>query len=100
MDTVEPQTIKVTLFEGIFRRKPWPSMVNLGSSSNGGTPRMVGLFHGKSSENLEILNLYYKMIERSLEVKLPTIWTHEAAEVGRDVQEKESEGRRSKCRKR
>jgi len=34
-------------------------------------------------------------IERSLELKLSTIWTDEAAEVGRGRQKKESEERRS-----
>jgi hypothetical protein len=50
------------------------------------------------------------MIEGSLEVKLPTIWTDEAAEMGRGreekvseekkSEEKESEERRSRCAKR
>ena len=35
------------------------------------------------------------MIEGSLEVKLPTIWTDEAAEAGRGREEKESEERKS-----
>jgi hypothetical protein len=50
------------------------------------------------------------IIERSLEVKLPTIWTDDKAEVGRvreekrrrekTREEKESEDRRCKCTKR
>ena len=35
------------------------------------------------------------MTEGKLEVKLPTIWTDEAAEVGRGSEEKESEEKKS-----
>jgi hypothetical protein len=42
-----------------------------------------------------ILNNIY-IIERSLEVKLPTIWTDEKAEMGRVSEEK---GRRKKIKK-
>jgi hypothetical protein len=40
------------------------------------------------------------LIEGSLEVKLPTIWTDGRAEVGRVREEKESGDRRSRCAKR
>ena len=40
------------------------------------------------------------IIEGSLEVKLPTIWTDEAEEVGRVREEKEPEERRSRRAKR
>ena len=53
---------------------------------------------------------FYTIIEGSLEVKLPTIWTDEKAEVGRVREEKsrrekmreekESEERRCRCAKR
>jgi len=46
--------------------------------------------------------LYVVIIEGSLEVKLPTIWTDEKAEVRREKirEEKESEERRCRCAKR
>jgi len=39
------------------------------------------------------------MIEGSLEVKLPTIWTDEAAKMGRGRDEKETEEKKSEKRK-
>jgi len=41
----------------------------------------------------------YIFIEGSLEVKLPTIWTDEAADMGRGREEKETEGKKSEKRK-
>ena len=38
------------------------------------------------------------MIEGRLEVKLPTIWTDEAAEMGRSREEKETEEKKSEKR--
>ena len=43
--------------------------------------------------------VWFYMIEGSLEVKLPTIWTDEAAKMGRGREEKETEEKKSEKRK-
>ena len=43
-----------------------------------------------------ICTILYTILDRSLEVKLPTIWTDEAEEVERVKEEKASEERRSR----
>ena len=52
-----------------------------------------GLFQRLHVDNACLHDL--QMIEGSLEVKLPTIWTDEAAEMGRGREEKVSEEKKS-----
>ena len=46
------------------------------------------------------LPIFYPFIEGSFEVNVPTIWTDEAAEVGRVREEKEAEEKKSEERER
>ena len=69
---------------------------------------MLRLFINHSSFVSKPITNQLNLIEGSLEVKLPTIWTDGKAEVGRvreekkreDQREKESEERRCRCAKR